>query len=160
MFNRTNYVTVKDGPTYVTKTTTEYRAPTDESVRLLKEMEEKVHEKIINSISVRDCQVECQVIIEKDYMNRSNHYIVVYSMNGKKSKVKMMIDEQSLMVDPTTIVAERLSEMLAKDIAVTMLGDAFAKALANQPKNRCTNKNPDDMCKDCDCWKHTRAMCG
>ena len=41
MFNRTNYVTVKDGPTYVTKTTTEYRAPTDESVRLLKEMEEK-----------------------------------------------------------------------------------------------------------------------
>ena len=86
MFNRTNYVTVKDGPTYVTKTTTEYRAPTDESVRLLKEMEEKAHEKIINSISVRDCQVECQVIIEKDYMNRSNHYIVVYSMNGKKSK--------------------------------------------------------------------------
>ena len=44
MFNRTDYVTVKDGPTYVTKTTTEYRAPTDESVRLLKEMEEKAQD--------------------------------------------------------------------------------------------------------------------
>lgn len=23
----------------------------------------------------------------------------------------------------------------------------------------CDSDNPDDMCENCDCWKHTRAMC-
>ena len=23
----------------------------------------------------------------------------------------------------------------------------------------CVNNDPDDMCKNCGCWKHTRAMC-
>lgn len=25
---------------------------------------------------------------------------------------------------------------------------------------KCDSDDPDDMCKYCDCWKHTRAMCG
>ena len=70
MFNRTNYVTVKDGPTYVTKTTTEYRAPTDESVRLLKEMEEKAREKIIDSFTVNDTHFECKFFQEMDVVTQ------------------------------------------------------------------------------------------
>ena len=23
----------------------------------------------------------------------------------------------------------------------------------------CNSKNPDNMCDECDCWKHTRQMC-
>lgn len=23
----------------------------------------------------------------------------------------------------------------------------------------CNSKDPDDMCRTCNCWKHTRAMC-
>ena len=23
----------------------------------------------------------------------------------------------------------------------------------------CSNKNPEDMCDDCDCWKHFRKSC-
>lgn len=23
----------------------------------------------------------------------------------------------------------------------------------------CSSKNPDNMCDECNCWKHTRAMC-
>ena len=128
MFNKTNYVTVGQGPSYITKTTTEYRAPTDESVRLLKEMEEKALDKLIDSISIRDSQVDCQILVEKSYIDQTNHYIIVYSINGKKSKIKTMIHEQEIQ-DRHLIIAERLRDLLAKDIATTMIGDAFAKGL-------------------------------
>jgi hypothetical protein len=127
MFDRANYTTIGSGPTYVTKT--EYRAPTDESVRLLKEMEEKAQKKIIDSISVRDCQVECQILVEKSYINQSNHYVIVYSMNGKKGKVQLMVHEYELKDGPETFIAERLRDLLAKDIATMMIGDAFVKVM-------------------------------
>jgi hypothetical protein len=129
MFDRANYTTIGSGPTYVTKTVTENRAPTDESVRLLKEMEEKAREKIIESIAVRDCQVECQILFERGYVDRSNHYTIVYSMNGERSKVKVMVHEYEFEAGLEKYVAERLRDTLAKDIATKMIGEAFVKVM-------------------------------
>lgn len=35
------------------------------------------------------------------------------------------------------------------------------KAVIDPPncKGKSKNKNPDDMCKNCNCWKKTREMC-
>jgi hypothetical protein len=130
MFNKTVVFPTKPyGNSYTPVTVTEKRAPTDDSVRLLKEMEEKALEKIVNSISIRDCQVDCQILVEKSYINQSNHYMIVYSMNGKKGKVQLMIHEYELEDGRETIVAERLRDLLAKDIATIMIGDAFVKAM-------------------------------
>jgi hypothetical protein len=130
MFDKTIVFPTKPyGDSYTPVTVTEKRAPTDESVRLLKEMEEKALEKIVNSISVRDCQVECQILVEKSYLNQSNHYVVVYSMNGKKGKVQLMVHEYELRDGPETVIAGRLRDLLAKDIATMMIGNAFVKAI-------------------------------
>ena len=124
MFNRTNYVTVKDGPTYVTKTTTEYRAPTDESVRLLKEMEEKAREKIIDSFTVNDTHFECKFFQEMDVVTQEMKYVVIYSMNGKKRTVNVRV-EQGVIADNY----KKLISAVANDIAHAMLADPFVKAM-------------------------------
>jgi hypothetical protein len=104
---------------------TEKRAPTDDSVRLLKEMEEKAKEKIIQSIAIRDCQIDCQILKERDFMSQGTRYLIVYSMNDKKSKVNLLVDDQ----DMNKSVAERLRDALAKDIATNMLIDSFDKVM-------------------------------
>ena len=124
MFNRTNYVTVKDGPTYVTKTTTEYRAPTDESVRLLKEMEEKAREKIIDTFTVNDTHFECKFFQEMDVTTQEMKYVVIYSMNGKKRTVNVRV-EQGVVADNY----KKLISAVANDIAHAMLADVFVKAM-------------------------------
>ena len=103
----------------------ERRAPTDESVRLLKEMEDKTRERIIDSISIRDCQVDCQILKERDFISQGTRYLIVYSMNGKKSKVNLLVDDQDMNLS----VAERLRDALAKDIATNMLIDSFDKVM-------------------------------
>jgi len=122
MFNKTNYVTVKDGPTYVTKT--EYRAPTDESVRLLKEMEEKAREKIIDSFSVKDTHFECKFFQEKDYLTLDTKFVVIYSMNGKKRTVNVRIEEGAI-----ENTYKKLLTAVANDIAHAMLADAFSRVM-------------------------------
>ena len=124
MFNRTNYVTVKDGPTYVTKTTTEYRAPTDESVRLLKEMEEKAREKIIDSFTVNDTHFECKFFQEMDVTTQEMKYVVIYSMNGKKRTVNVRV-EQGVIADNY----KKIISAVANDIAHAMLAEPFVKAM-------------------------------
>ena len=124
MFNRTNYVTVKDGPTYVTKTTTEYRAPTDESVRLLKEMEEKAREKIIDSFTVNDTHFECKFFQEMDMTTQEMKYVVIYSMNGKKRTVNVRVERDVIADNYKKIISA-----VANDIAHAMLVDPFVKAM-------------------------------
>lgn len=124
MFNRTNYVTVKDGHSFITKTTTEYRAPTDESVRLLKEMEEKAREKIIDSFIVNDTHFECKIFQEKDFLTLDTKFVVIYSMNGKKRTVNVRIEEGSI-----ENTYKKLLSAVANDIAHAMLADAFNKAI-------------------------------
>ena len=124
MFNRTNYVTVKDGPMYVTKTTTEYRAPTDESVRLLKEMEEKAREKIIDSFTVKDNHFECKFFQEMDVTTQEMKYVVIYSMNGKKRTVNVRVERDVIADNYKKIISA-----VANDIAHAMLADPFVKAM-------------------------------
>ena len=102
---------------------TEKRAPTDDSVRLLKEMEEKARDKIIESISVRNSQIECQILKERDFMSAGTRYMIVYSINGKKSKVKYLADD----LETPLQVAEKLRDLLAVDIATKMIVDALGK---------------------------------
>jgi len=104
---------------------TEHRAPTDESVRLLKEMEEKAHEKIIESVAVRDTNIECKILISDDMLSDQTRFVVIYSMNGNKQTVKVCVDKQRDIQDKYKLVLEEV----ANDIACNMLSEAFNKAM-------------------------------
>jgi methylphosphotriester-DNA--protein-cysteine methyltransferase len=125
MFDRANYTTIGSGPTYVTKTVTEHRAPTDESVRLLKEMEEKAREKIIDSFSVKDTHFECKFFQEMDMTTQEMKYVVIYSMNGKRRTVDVRVERDAINLD----TYKKLINAVAYDIAGAILSDAFSKAV-------------------------------
>ena len=61
MFNRI-YNDVASGPTNTTVKVTEQRAPTDDSVRLLKEMEEAARKKITESTTVHNTEFTCRQV--------------------------------------------------------------------------------------------------
>ena len=70
-----------------------HRAPTDESVKLLKEMEEKAEKKITDSIRVKNSDIEMVVHHKFDHLNQQDMYTVLYRLNGKKEIVRVNCNE-------------------------------------------------------------------
>lgn len=69
---------------YVTREVHEHRAPTDDSVKLLREMEAKAQEQVIKAVHVGDSIFECVVHMQKNHMDGSTSMLAVFSLNGKK----------------------------------------------------------------------------
>lgn len=72
----------------VTEHVHEHRAPTDESVRLLAEMEAKARDKIIEAVHIGDTTFECVVQTMKNMHDDTICLIAVFSLNGKKLTVE------------------------------------------------------------------------
>lgn len=100
---------------------TERRAPTDESVRLLKEMEFEAKQKIVESITVNNTTFECSIQYSRDGLNDADNYWVLYRLNGKQSKLEIVIPRYKNLTDIEKIIHVR--DELAKDIAANMIDD-------------------------------------
>ena len=86
MFGRSNLVVV-NGPArteYVAREVHEHRAPTDESVKLLREMEAKARDAVIQAVHVGDATFECVVHMRKNHIEASTTLLAIFSVNGKK----------------------------------------------------------------------------
>lgn len=109
----------------------EHRAPTDESVRLLSEMEKAAKDKIIEAIDVSDNQFSAVVHIMQDMLSRRTLAECVFSMNGKKVTAKVSIPSSSsakLGSDPKRELATAIRDEVAKEIASLLVFDAMMKA--------------------------------
>lgn len=106
---------------------TEKRAPTDESVRLLREMEAAVTARIVDAVRVTGTPVECVVHKQEDFLNQRTSYRVVYAMNGRKRTVDYAHD-----CFDTADPAEGLTRALSNDIASTLI-DGVRNALKGRP---------------------------
>ncbi len=78
------------GPSSISATVsiTEKRAPTDESVRLLREMEQKARDEVLQSIKVGNTVFECIVQQVVDCFNDQVRMQAAFSLNGKKMKAE------------------------------------------------------------------------
>lgn len=121
MFNTFN--TYKyDGPS----TIVEERAPTDESVRLLKEMEEAARNKVEETIVVADTTFECKIQKILDAISYQDIYHVSYRLNGRKQTLDIRIDKHKRLLPAE--VATIIRDKIAVDIADEMLVYAFNEA--------------------------------
>lgn len=102
----------------------EKRAPTDESVRLLKEMEKAAADKITESVRVSDNGFECVIHHHVDYLQAQDRLLAVFSLNGRKMKVNY--DANPLKDSPESALVG-LRDAVAAEIANQIAG-AFAKA--------------------------------
>ncbi len=105
---------------------TEKRAPTDESVRLLKEMEAEAKQKIIDSITISNTEFECNVQSVIEPLNDETVYYVSYRMNGKKGGLKVPIKNWQRPSDIEVMIMVR--DELAKDIASNMIDQVLRSA--------------------------------
>jgi hypothetical protein len=122
IFGRTyNFDAGYRGPSNVT--VTEKRAPTDESVKLLKEMEQAARNKVVETTIVKDTHFECKIHKSVDMHSLQDVYGVIYSLNGRKQTTEVRVDIHEKL-DPYQ-VAEHIRNMVAADISNHLLRTAF-----------------------------------
>jgi len=87
---------ISKGPSHVSHSTTvhEHRAPTDKSVELLKEFEEKAMAKIVETIVIRDTLVEGKAFLCSTFLGTEYDLRGYVKVNGEElefgTKVKIM----------------------------------------------------------------------
>lgn len=123
MFDRVQ-ITHLTPPGYQYVNLTEKRAPTDESVRLLKEMEQKARDKVIASIELDSNLVKGRVFVMKDYLSGKNNFAVLMDINGKRVEIKVSTDE---FQSPEAQLHE-VYEEIGKRIAVEVMPAVFDTA--------------------------------
>lgn len=84
MFNRTLVLPTINKTEYVTREVHEHKAPTDESVKLLREMEAKAREQVIASISLDNNKLTGVVKVHFDPCKDAYIATAVVDINGKR----------------------------------------------------------------------------
>jgi len=128
MFNTTY---VNSSPRVIEQTTNikEFRAPTDESVRLLREMENTAYENIIEAFHIKNNTFEAKafVIPTVDFFEKK--LIVRFKLNGEEclfeKKVPSSVSFASNLDDFYYQLYEWLSNMLAAKIAKLLSQENF-----------------------------------
>lgn len=112
---------------YVTRDVHEHRAPTDDSVRLLREMEDKARQQVEQSINVGGNDFECVVNIQAESMSMDTVAVALFRLNGKQMRSEARVEGWQ-QKDDVLPLAERLCDAVAKTIATEIVGPAFSKA--------------------------------
>lgn len=123
MFNK-NYIMPRKETEFVPyeKTVTINRAPTDESVRLMKEFEEKALKKITDTYFVESSIAKG--IVFETIINpglKGTRYVVVFEINGKRHEVIQDFEEwkfkyRDTEATPAKIFAETIKNYLFNEI--------------------------------------------
>ena len=92
----------------------EHRAPTDESVRLLKEFEEKADKKIVESIRLTNNRFEAQVHRHDDFASAKTYYKIIYQLNGYPRHVTCFVDDFGQEIEKSL---EVIWKAIANDLA-------------------------------------------
>lgn len=119
MFNRTehHYHTANS-------TTVEKRAPTDESVRLLKEFEQAARDKFESSIRLNSNTFKAHIMKSMDILAWDKAFVVLYEVNGKRHRAEIRIMDCKQSPEE---IKEELLKQLGEHIAANLLTAAFSE---------------------------------
>lgn len=119
MFNK-NYIYGKRATEVVPyeKTVNINRAPTDESVRLLKEFEEKAVENIIDKIHVNGNSINGLVLVKQIQLNPFNHkFYWKFTLNGKEYRGDVELQLSSWeMRNLVNLLAQEISKIITAEL--------------------------------------------
>ncbi len=120
-----NYLSVNhDHYHHVNQTVNEHRAPTDESVKLLKELEAAALDKIVSSIRIEDNTFTGVIHKMIDPLQLDVTYLAVYTLNGEKIKTKCTLP---CYTTDTQSITKKIRDAIAEDISNRMTA-SFAQA--------------------------------
>ena len=128
MFDRTFIQPTEVRHVSKTVNVTEKRAPTDESVRLPKELEKEAFEKVV-SFNVLDNDLKMSWVVMQKPSDRSKFAICQLKLNGKDHNFKVEVPVHSGYSEETVakLVMEAVKERLAVVITMDLFKTTFTK---------------------------------
>jgi hypothetical protein len=130
MFGRNPTVVYMPGPShggrteYITRQVHEHRAPTDESVKLLREMEQAAEAKRIAGMRLDPNTFGGVVEVMKRGDDYSTEAHARFEINGRRLNAKA---EVSGLIEPTEELMIKLRDEMARVIASAMLGEMLKR---------------------------------
>lgn len=118
MFDRTTWL-MNPAPRHTSVTVTEHRAPTDESVKLLKEMQEKASAALIGAVHVNDTALDAVLQLEEDLASDAVLFRVVFSLNGTKMTVSGSM--RSIDVTSAEVALDKIKSAIVGKLATEIL---------------------------------------
>ena len=97
--------------------------------------------------------------VNKDELRKLIHYREVmsfYDNDPDGITVRHVNDNPDGSADVEFTLGRNAARQLIKEGFLT----ALRKSLDAFEKEVCKSEDGDEMCAACDCWKHTRSMCG
>lgn len=116
MFNKIIIDSRPVRPQHNTVTVTEKRAPTDDSIQMLREMKQKARDEVLASIKIGDTAFECVVHLMCDQMSNDTIFRAVVSLNGKNIKVESRSRSTDTIESRVTKLVDNLSHRIATEI--------------------------------------------
>lgn len=110
-------------PSTINVDVTEKRAPTDESVKLLREMEQRAQEQVLKAISVNNTEVEGVLHMMRNPLSCTYLFRFLYQINGKRMTTDYEVNEFEL---PKYKWIDCLINAVAVDIAREILLKPFS----------------------------------
>ena len=103
-------------PSSVNVSVTEKKAPTDESVKLLREMQLKAENELLRAVHLDSNEFKGMVHVYRDVVNAGKRVIILFELNGKQVRHESLIREWTKREDIGTILRKELSETIAREV--------------------------------------------
>ncbi len=118
MFNKTS-ILFDGSPQYGFYEHKEYRAPTDDSVKLLREMEEKAQEQILKSVRLDNNALKSVVHMYRNHLSCEIIFAVQIELNGRRLDTKITTSEWDTHDERMAKVFTGISNLISAEILNT-----------------------------------------
>lgn len=112
-------------PCHSTQTVIHKEAPTADSARLLKELEEKAIAKLEATLKIDDNSFKCSIQFYWSPMDMTIHAIANFDLNGKRHRANVKTEQSSNKQEMFKEAVSLLRDEVAKIIATEMIKDSF-----------------------------------
>lgn len=121
MFDKHLHVNNRAGTSYHHVSINENRAPTDESVRLLREMEAEARDAIFYSAKLENSHIKAAFNAARDPRTMTDWLYMTIKINGNTHKAKRKIDCDR--VGENDYLADQMYKILCEEVAAALMGD-------------------------------------
>jgi len=100
----------------------EHRAPTDESIKIYKELEEKALKNLISTTQLEDNSFNATWHVFHDFMNYENKAICRYKLNGVEYKFEVGVDRIHQGEALAKEMLKKIREKVADHLFISLTG--------------------------------------
>lgn len=134
-----SYQIGRGGPSVINVDVAEKRAPTDESVRLLKEMERAAEAKVLEAVRCGDNTFACTIHYQDDRFSDQRVFAAIFKLNGRKLRADYRASADAERDDVIAGIITAISTEIARNIVGAFAELSRREAIFTPPLSRRTS---------------------